>query len=79
MPERPSIIAVGTTVAERSRDRLYDIEMANGHQVVGVVSKLGPHCDGGWYGTQVRVAFSPFDMSRCRIIEWLAPSPDGTP
>ncbi len=70
MPERPSIIAIGTPVAERSRDRLYDIEMANGHRVVGVVAKLGPRCSGDWDQQQVKVAFSPFDMSRCRIIDW---------
>ena len=70
MPERPSIIALGTPIAERTKDRLYDIEMANGHRVVGVVPKLGPRCDGDWNDQQVQVAFSPFDMSRCRIIDW---------
>lgn len=71
MPERPSILGVGTVIAERTADRLYDIEMANGHRAMGVVPKAGSRCTGKWQGRRVKVAFSPFDMSRCRIAEWL--------
>lgn len=71
MSERPAIIAIGKPIAERTKDRLYEIEMANGHRVVGVVAKLGPRCAGAWNEHQVEVAFSPFDLSRCRIIDWL--------
>lgn len=72
MPERPAILGTGTVIAERTPDRLYEVEMPNGHRALGVVPKLGPRCSGDWRQRKVRLAFSPYDMSRCRIAEWLA-------
>ena len=74
MPERPPIIAIGTIVAERTPDRLYEIAMANGHCALAVVPKAGPRCTGPWRERQARVDFSPYDMSRCRIRERLPAS-----
>lgn len=75
MPERPPILGIGIVAEEKIANRLYEIEMPNGHRAMGVIPKLGPFSEGKWHNRKVRVAFSPYDMSRCRIAEWLA---DGT-
>lgn len=73
MPERPSIVARGIIRAERIADRLYEVEMPNGHRAHAVVKKDGPRCPlAGTVGHSVTVSFSPFDMSRCQIVEWHA-------
>jgi translation initiation factor IF-1 len=71
MPERPSIIGIATVAAERIADRLYEVELPNGHRAMGVIPKLGPFSGSDWQNRKVRVAFSPYDMSRCRIMAWL--------
>ena len=75
MPERPPILGIGIVRAERIVDRLYEIEMPNGYRAMGVVPKAGPRCKGPGIDRRVRVAFSPYDMSRCRIAEWLEADP----
>jgi hypothetical protein len=71
MPARPPILSIGTVSAERLPNRLYLITMKNGHRAFGVIPRTGPRCESAWQQRQVRVAYSPFDMSRCRIVEWL--------
>jgi hypothetical protein len=73
MPERPPITGTGVVRAERVVDRLYEVEMPNGFRVFGVVPKDGPVCpeDAEPVGASVSAAFSPYDLSRCRITGWL--------
>lgn len=72
MPERPSIPGIGIVRAERIPDRLYEVEMPNGYRVMAVVPKDGPTCPKPVdpAGAAVSTAFSPYDMSRCRITGW---------
>ena len=73
MPERPSIVARGIIRAERVADRLYEVEMPNGHRAHAVVKKEGPRCPlAAAVKATVTVSYSPFDMSRCQIVEWHA-------
>ena len=72
MPERPPIQAVGRVVEVIEADRLYRAEMANGHRVYAVLAKLGPRLpvEIDPIGYEVDLEFSPFDMSRCHLVEW---------
>ena len=71
MPERPPIVARGTICAEFAPDRLYQVEMKNGHRAHAVVRKEGPRAPANdAIGSTVTLSFSPFDMSRCQILEW---------
>lgn len=73
MPERPPITGTGVVRAERVAGRLYEVEMQNGYRVFGVVPKDGPACPEHTdpVGVSVSAAFSPYDLSRCRITSWL--------
>ncbi|MBL9153138.1 MAG: hypothetical protein JNK37_11650 [Verrucomicrobiales bacterium] len=73
MPERPPILGRGTIRATYEPGLLYQVEMTNGHRAYAVVSKEGPFPpsrDETADGIPVTVAFSPFEMSRCRIVAW---------
>lgn len=70
--ERPHIESIGTIVNVRETGRLFDIEMENGYQAIAVVPKecsTNPAEDP--IGQSAKVVFSPYDMSRCKVLEWL--------
>lgn len=71
MSERPQIESIGTIVNVREPNRLYDIKMENGYVAIAVVPKDGPICPKEEaVGSKVRVQFSPYDMSRSKVLAW---------
>lgn len=70
MSERPPIIGIGTIVRIREPGRLFDVRMANGYIAVAVLPKDAPRAPEPCDGVTVEVAFSPYDMSRCKIRCW---------
>ncbi|HQW29272.1 MAG: hypothetical protein KA152_04335 [Verrucomicrobiales bacterium] len=77
MAERPPIQAIGRVVQVHEADRLYGVEMANGHRAYAVVERKGPRLPEAIepLDCEVILHFSPFDMSRCRIVGWQISSP----
>lgn len=69
--ERPPIVARGKIESVREEGRLYDIRMANGYLAIAVVPKDGPRQNDIAPGARAEVAFSPYDMSRCKVLAWL--------
>jgi len=78
MAERPSILATGRIVREHRPDHLYEVEMPNGYRAYAIRERNGPKAsDNGIssaVGATVKVDYSPFDMSRCKIAAWLPAS-----
>ena len=74
MPERPPIQAVGRVVEILESDRLYRVEMANGYSAYAVIERKGPRLPEGGdpVGRTVSLEFSPYDMSRCHLVGWMA-------
>jgi hypothetical protein len=72
MAERPPIQATGQIVEVLEADRLYRVEMANGYRAYAIVERKGPRLPAGEaaLGKEVRLLFSPFDMSKCRLADW---------
>ena len=72
MSERPPILAHGKIVAVREPGRLFDVQMENGYVAIAVLPKDGPQCPPGDdpIGLTIKAAFSPYDMSRCKVIDW---------
>ncbi|MDF1850809.1 MAG: hypothetical protein P1U85_08250 [Verrucomicrobiales bacterium] len=70
MPERPPIRATGRITRIHEPARLYEVEMENGYRAYAILEKKGPRPVGEEIDRQVLVDFSPFDMSRCRIVSW---------
>lgn len=72
MAERPPIQATGRIVEVLEADRLYRIEMANGYRAYAIIERKGPRPPVGedTLGKNVTVHFSPFDMSKCRLVAW---------
>ena len=70
--ERPPLPGTGRVVAERKPGHLYDVVMPNGHRAVAVVPLDGPRPPESEpvIGKTVELAFSPYDMSRCRVVSW---------
>jgi len=75
MSERPPIRARGRVTRAHEPGRLYEVEMANGYRAYGIVEKKGPRPVGEPVGSEVIVDFSPFDMSRCKVVEWVEGGP----
>lgn len=72
MPERPPIRARGRITQVHQPDRLFEVEMANGYRAYAIVERKGPRpSQTEPVGSDVVVQFSPFDMSRCKVVEWL--------
>ncbi|MEO0416688.1 MAG: hypothetical protein AAF226_17235 [Verrucomicrobiota bacterium] len=70
--ERPPIEAIGRVVEIEKPDYVYRVEMENGFVAYAVRSKDGPACESDSpIDEKVHVRFSAYDMSRCKIIEWL--------
>lgn len=71
MTERPPISEKGRITAEHDAGRLYEVEMANGYRAYAIVEKRGPKPEpGDPVGREVEVHFSPFDMSKCKVVGW---------
>ena len=72
MSERPPLSGIGRIVGTREPGRLYQVEMPNGYHALAVVPREGPAAPASEMpeGLRVEVAFSPYDMSRCRIVHW---------
>jgi len=70
--ERPPIQAVGRITRIHEADRLFEVEMANGYRAYAILERKAPRPPegAGPVGRRVRVDFSPFDMSRCKIASW---------
>jgi hypothetical protein len=72
MTERPPIFARGRITAVHDADRLYEVEMANGYRAYAIVERKGSKPEpGDPVGRDVEVHFSPYDMSRCKVVEWV--------
>lgn len=74
MSERPAIPGRGRVVAACEPDRLYEVEMPNGFRSMAVIPREGPRLDaeeGDGVGREVELEFSPYDMSRCRVVTWI--------
>jgi hypothetical protein len=76
MAERSPIEAVGRIVEVHETGHLYQVEMANGYRAYAIVERKGPSLPEGADAMSCRavVHFSPFDMSKCRIVGWQTPS-----
>lgn len=74
--ERPPITGIGKIDAVREPGRLFDVEMPNGHVAIAVIERGGPSCPEAVLGRRAEVAFSPFDMSRCKIQRFIEDRPD---
>ncbi len=72
MAERPPIEATGRIVQVHEVDRLYEVEMANGYRAYAVIERKGPRLPEGEdaLGKEATLYFSPFDMSKCRLVKW---------
>lgn len=76
MAERPPIRAQGRITQVHQENRLYEVEMANGYRTYAIVEKKGPRPElENPIGEPVIVNFSPFDMSRCKVVEWVVGEP----
>lgn len=71
MAERPTISGRGEIVHEREEGRLFDVKMANGYVAIAVLAKDGPPYPGNVVGKSVEVTFSPYDMTRSKVIRWI--------
>ncbi|MEM6278804.1 MAG: hypothetical protein AAF733_04950 [Verrucomicrobiota bacterium] len=72
MAERPPIRAQGRITQTHEPERLFEVEMKNGYRAYAILERKGPRPPSNDpAGCEVRVDFSPFDMSRCRVVEWL--------
>jgi hypothetical protein len=73
MSEREPIRGRGIPIEEREPGRLYLVRMPNGHQAIAVTPRGGPAAPDGipFDRLEMEVAFSPYDMSRCKITRWL--------
>lgn len=71
MPERPAITANGIIRKIREVSRLFEIEMSNGYHALAVLHRNHPEAPLSPIGREVTVTFSPYDMTRCKIIIWV--------
>ena len=72
MAERPPIRAQGRITETLEAARLFEVEMPNGYRAYAILEKKGPPPPSeDPSGTTGTVDFSPYDMSRCRIVEWV--------
>ena len=65
---RPGAIEVQGIVVEVLRDKLYRVELPNGHQVLGHLAKKDLPAAPLAAGRVVVLEMSPFDFSRGRIL-----------
>ncbi|MCF6314592.1 MAG: hypothetical protein L3J39_19245 [Verrucomicrobiales bacterium] len=71
MPERPALTSTGIIRQVREEQRLFDIEMPNGYHALAVLHHHDPAPPSDPIGKKAQVSFSPYDMSRCKILKWV--------
>ncbi len=71
MPARPALSSHGFIRKICEAQRLFEIEMPNGYHTLAVLHHNSPACPLDPIGQKVEVTFSPYDMTRCKIIQWL--------
>lgn len=78
MSERLPIRARGRVTAVYKEEQLFEVTMANGYRSYGVLERKGPRppCEVAATDCDVIAEYSPFDMSRCKIVEWQVPVAD---
>lgn len=76
MAERPPILGRGSIIRVREDKRLFDVRMPNGYVAIAVLPKDGPACPREVMDLEVAVAFSPYDMSRSKIMSFGPASPE---
>lgn len=76
MSERPPIQAYGLVTKVHTEGRLFEITMANGYAAYGILERKGPQLPEKVdpLTCEAHVLFSPYDMSRCKILEWKIPA-----
>lgn len=76
MSQRPPIQAYGRVTKVHTEGRLFEVTMANGYTAYAILEKKGkPLPDGVDPLTcEAYVLFSPYDMSRCKVLEWKLPA-----
>lgn len=75
MNERPFITGTGRLFETVKPGHVYRVEMKNGHRAYAVLPKVGPTIPENPDApdeppSRAVVGFSPYDMSRCKILEW---------
>ncbi len=65
---RPGAIEVQGVVVEVLRDKLYRVELPNGHRVLGYLAKKDLSAAPLAQGRIVTLEMSPFDFSKGRIV-----------
>ncbi len=76
MSERPAITANGVIRKIRETSRLFEIEMDNGYHALAVLHHNDPEAPLSPIGKDVTVTFSPYDMTRCKIRDWIDSQPN---
>jgi hypothetical protein len=74
MSERPPIRAVGRITQVHKEDQLFEVTMSNGYTAYAIVEKKGPRPPQNVtpMDCEVVTEYSPFDMTRCKVVEWRA-------
>lgn len=65
---RPHAIEVEGVIVEVLRDKLYRVELPNGHKVLGHMAKKDLPLAPLALGRSVKLEMSPFDFSKGRIV-----------
>ena len=62
----------GRVTAEHEEEQLFEVTMANGYRSHGVLERKSPRppCEMAPADCDVVPEYFPFDMSRCKIVEW---------
>lgn len=71
MPERPILTSTGTIRQIRQEQRLFEIEMPNGYHALAVLHHHTPTPPPNPIGKKAQVSFSSYDMTRCKILQWV--------
>ena len=78
MSERPPIRAVGRITKVYKEGHLFEVTMSSGYTAYAILERKGP-CPPKKVAPvecEVVTEYSPFDMSRCKIVEWQVPVAD---
>ena len=78
MSERPPIRAVGRITKVYKEGHLFEVTMSSGYTAYAILERKGPRPPKEVAPVECEVVteYSPFDMSRCKIVEWQVPVAD---